>query len=49
MISVAFSSTQADTQKMYGIRGDNLSIANSNACAKDLFSKGQTYTTKKWE
>ena len=45
MISVAFPA-QADTQKMYGIRGDNLSIATQMPAPRTYSVKGQTYTTK---
>ena len=45
MISVAFPA-QADTQKMYGIRGDNLSIATQMPAPSTYSVKGQTYTTK---
>ena len=45
MISVAFP-VQADTQKMYGIRGDNLSIATQMPAPRTYSVKGQTYTTK---
>ncbi|MEX4603830.1 septal ring lytic transglycosylase RlpA family protein [Haemophilus influenzae] len=45
MISVAFPA-QADTQKMYGIRGDNLSIATQTPAPSTYSVKGQTYTTK---
>ncbi|KOQ97853.1 MULTISPECIES: septal ring lytic transglycosylase RlpA family protein [Haemophilus] len=45
MISVAFPA-QADTQKMYGIRGDKLSIITKVPSPSTYSVKGQTYTTK---
>ncbi|WP_118795648.1 septal ring lytic transglycosylase RlpA family protein [Haemophilus haemolyticus] len=45
MISVAFPA-QADTQKMYGIRGGKLSIITKVPSPSTYSVKGQTYTTK---
>ena len=45
MKSVAFP-VQDKKQKMYGIRGDNLSIATQMPAPRTYSVKGQTYTTK---
>ncbi len=45
MISVAFP-VQADTQKMYGIRGDNLSIATQMPAPRTYSVKGKLIPLK---